>query len=176
MFWDFFYSFVSDTSLEMCLNGNVLLWNLRDTCFLVISLFFLKKQKKFFCCCAFICWVVLLHPLGWVHLPWRVVVAGGIMLNPGEGWDWSLFSRQVLKIALKRIYHHSSLAQVNHVRSPQFMPPQVWPERLSPTRWNTVFEAVDCGGVVLRLHIFVFFLFPLLCPVWWKWIYHGTCT
>lgn len=109
--------------------------------------------------------------------PSALVVARGIILNPGEGWDWSLFSRQVLKIALKRIYHHSSLAQVNHVRSPQFMPPQVWSERLSPTRWNTVLEAVDCGGVVLRLHIFFyFFLFPLLCPVWWKWIYHGTCT
>lgn len=38
--WGFFYSFVYDTSLEMCLSGDVLLWNLRDTWFLVIFVFF----------------------------------------------------------------------------------------------------------------------------------------
>lgn len=56
-FFSFFYSFVYDTSLEMCLNGNVLLWNLRDT--------------YSNCLCGFICWFVLFGPPAW---GWGVVV------------------------------------------------------------------------------------------------------
>lgn len=113
MFWDFFfYSFVYDTSLEMCLNGNVLLWNLRDACFLVIPLFF----------CGFICWVVLLHLLGWVHLPWRTVV-GGIMPNPGQGWDWSLLGDKCLKSLFKRISPLKPCTSYSH-QIPQIYVPE----------------------------------------------------
>lgn len=89
----FFYSFVYDTSLEMCLNGNVLLWNLRDTCFLflVISLFVVLFVELYRC----IFWAGSICLVEW----WWV------MPIPRLSRDWSLpfGDLKVLKIALKRI-------------------------------------------------------------------------
>lgn len=77
----FFYSFVYDPPLEMCLNGNVLLWNLRDTCFLVILFLF---------SCDFICWVVSCY-IFWAgsicHGDWWWGLSCQI---PRRSWDWSL--------------------------------------------------------------------------------------
>lgn len=84
MFWDFFFSFVYDTSLEMCLNRNVLSWNLRDICFLyllvLVVLFLIIK-------------LLLLHPLGWVSL----------VFGWSWFWDWSFLGSLWLKLQSRKL-------------------------------------------------------------------------
>lgn len=145
VFW-IFYGFVYDTSLEMCLNGNVLLWNLRDTCFCLISVF-LRIEL---CCCIF--WAGSICHGDWLCVCVCMCVWGGWSCQIlRQSWDWSLlrsfnWSRpgRILKIFSIRTSESPlkpCTGSTNQI-SIQF----------DLTYHDPVSEGMDCAGVVSCLH------------------------